>query len=465
MVGGLEAEHEQRVAAVAGHRERASPASSRRQLVGCSPDCESARTHSAPATKSAKRTPAEARCAGRGCTRTHASVITPSVPSEPTSMRSGLGPAPEPGSRREAQTPGGRDRARPTRRSPRCGSTRSRSGRRRAWRSSRRAWSSSNDCGKWRSVSPCSPSWASSAGPVAPAWMSAARETWSTSSTRSSAPRSIVTRRCRGADGGRDAADDAGAAAVGDRGDALGGAPLEQALDIGLVARARDEVGRVLEVPAEAAHDVAVGLAERVGGARVRVGASRSRRAPAGIATRGAASATRSRLTGCSSSPGGKPSCAASAGAPARSLLGRGLLVLKSPTPVLAPARCSRRASLWARRPACRFAARAEPVAQCQRSPPPSSAAEILARGPWELDRSAHAGATEHFEPSAGIPRRPTRRSPGCSERGSPSHDGLAARLVDFAGRRTASSSRCSRCAGRCDWSRATPRPAWRRCA
>ncbi len=90
----------------------ASPASSRRQLDGYSPDCEIARTHSAPRAKSPKRTPAEARCSGRGCTRTHALVITPRMPSEPASRRSGLGPAPEPGRRRDSHTPDGRDRAR-----------------------------------------------------------------------------------------------------------------------------------------------------------------------------------------------------------------------------------------------------------------------------------------------------------------------------------------------------------------
>jgi hypothetical protein len=45
---------------------------------------------------------AERRRSGRGRTRTHASVITASVPSEPSSMRSGDGPAPEPGSRRDS---------------------------------------------------------------------------------------------------------------------------------------------------------------------------------------------------------------------------------------------------------------------------------------------------------------------------------------------------------------------------
>ena len=33
--------------------------------------------------------------------------MTPSDPSEPTSIRSGLGPAPEPGSRRDSHSPAG----------------------------------------------------------------------------------------------------------------------------------------------------------------------------------------------------------------------------------------------------------------------------------------------------------------------------------------------------------------------
>ncbi len=44
---------------------------------------------------------------GRGRTRTQASVITPSVPSDPISIRSGETPAPEPGSRRDSHTPTG----------------------------------------------------------------------------------------------------------------------------------------------------------------------------------------------------------------------------------------------------------------------------------------------------------------------------------------------------------------------
>jgi hypothetical protein len=79
----------------------------RRQLVGYRPDWESARTAAAPAVKVSNRTPAEARKRGRGRTRTHASVMTPSAPSEPISTRSGDTPAPDPGSRRDSHTPAG----------------------------------------------------------------------------------------------------------------------------------------------------------------------------------------------------------------------------------------------------------------------------------------------------------------------------------------------------------------------
>src|SRR5436309_14109835 len=60
-----------------------------------------------PSRKLSNSTPRELRWRGRGCTRTHAGVITPRVPSEPASMRSGLGPAPEPGRRRDSHRPVG----------------------------------------------------------------------------------------------------------------------------------------------------------------------------------------------------------------------------------------------------------------------------------------------------------------------------------------------------------------------
>ena len=97
---------------------------------------------------------------------------------------------------------------------------------------------SSNDCGKWRSVSPCGASCSSSSGPSAPAWMRAARETASTSSTRSSAPRSSATAPAKRSRHARlDAADDARAAAVRDHRRAGARGPLEHALDLRLLAR------------------------------------------------------------------------------------------------------------------------------------------------------------------------------------------------------------------------------------
>ena len=60
-----------------------------------------------PPEKVEKRAVTDARNVGRSCKRIHASVITPSVPSEPSNMRSGDGPAPEPGRRRLSHTPRG----------------------------------------------------------------------------------------------------------------------------------------------------------------------------------------------------------------------------------------------------------------------------------------------------------------------------------------------------------------------
>jgi hypothetical protein len=52
-----------------------------------------------------KRTLAEARKVGLRRRRTQASVMMPRMPSEPMNMRSGLGPAPEPGRRRVSRLP------------------------------------------------------------------------------------------------------------------------------------------------------------------------------------------------------------------------------------------------------------------------------------------------------------------------------------------------------------------------
>jgi 8-oxo-dGTP diphosphatase len=57
---------------------------------------------------------------------------------------------------------------------------------------------------------------------------------------------------------------------------------------------------------------------------------------------------------------------------------------------------------------------------------------QILARGPWELERvSAHWHA-EEFEPSPAYSEAADEAIRDLRDRGSPSHDGVAARLVDF---------------------------------
>jgi 8-oxo-dGTP diphosphatase len=57
---------------------------------------------------------------------------------------------------------------------------------------------------------------------------------------------------------------------------------------------------------------------------------------------------------------------------------------------------------------------------------------EILARGPWELDEVITRWREEHFEPSREHSEAADAEIAGLRERGSPSHDGLAGRLVDF---------------------------------
>jgi 8-oxo-dGTP diphosphatase len=57
---------------------------------------------------------------------------------------------------------------------------------------------------------------------------------------------------------------------------------------------------------------------------------------------------------------------------------------------------------------------------------------EILARGPWELERVTTRWRSEHFEPSSEHVQAADAEIASLRERGSPSHDGLAGRLVDF---------------------------------
>src|SRR6202042_3811372 len=137
-------------------------------------------------------------------------------------------------------------------------------------------------------------------------------------------------------------ADHARPTPVGDRGDALGCAPLQELLDVALVTRRSDEVRRMLEMAAEAEHDVRIGLTECMGSTRVRIGGtdtgelrwchhSRSRQTHSVQAHRildlpGREAEVRGQTTG-----GGT------------NLLGRRLLVLEAPTPVLASTGAHRR--------------------------------------------------------------------------------------------------------------------------
>jgi 8-oxo-dGTP diphosphatase len=68
------------------------------------------------------------------------------------------------------------------------------------------------------------------------------------------------------------------------------------------------------------------------------------------------------------------------------------------------------------------------------RAPEPTSTEppEILARGPWPLERVTTHWRDEHFEPTRLQSEAADEAIQGLQERGSPSHDGVAARLVDF---------------------------------
>ncbi len=59
-------------------------------------------------------------------------------------------------------------------------------------------------------------------------------------------------------------------------------------------------------------------------------------------------------------------------------------------------------------------------------------APEILARGPWELDRVRAKWLGEHFEPPPEHAAAADSAIAALAQRGSPSHDGLAGRLVSY---------------------------------
>ncbi len=57
---------------------------------------------------------------------------------------------------------------------------------------------------------------------------------------------------------------------------------------------------------------------------------------------------------------------------------------------------------------------------------------EILARGPWSLEQISAHWREDHFQPPSAHTEAADAAIRELQERGSPSHDGLAARLVDY---------------------------------
>jgi 8-oxo-dGTP diphosphatase len=62
----------------------------------------------------------------------------------------------------------------------------------------------------------------------------------------------------------------------------------------------------------------------------------------------------------------------------------------------------------------------------------PSQMPEILARGPWELEQIHAHWREDHFEPAASQTAAADTAIQELKDRGSPSHDGLSARLIDY---------------------------------
>jgi 8-oxo-dGTP pyrophosphatase MutT (NUDIX family) len=63
---------------------------------------------------------------------------------------------------------------------------------------------------------------------------------------------------------------------------------------------------------------------------------------------------------------------------------------------------------------------------------PSTEGPEILARGPWEMSQISASWREQHYEPSPAQTEAADEAIKELRERGSPSHDGLAARLVDY---------------------------------
>jgi 8-oxo-dGTP diphosphatase len=74
------------------------------------------------------------------------------------------------------------------------------------------------------------------------------------------------------------------------------------------------------------------------------------------------------------------------------------------------------------------------PVNLCMsaQTEPTTEQPEILARGPWPLEQVNARWRQEHFEPSTSHAEAADTAIRELQDRGSPSHDGVAARLLDY---------------------------------
>jgi 8-oxo-dGTP diphosphatase len=66
------------------------------------------------------------------------------------------------------------------------------------------------------------------------------------------------------------------------------------------------------------------------------------------------------------------------------------------------------------------------------RPEPTTEQLEILARGPWALEQIKARWREQQYEPSTAHTEAANAAIKGLQDRGSPSHDGMAARLVDY---------------------------------
>lgn len=78
------------------------------------------------------------------------------------------------------------------------------------------------------------------------------------------------------------------------------------------------------------------------------------------------------------------------------------------------------------------MAAEPKPTGQTPGSQQPPELPEILARGPWPLHRVAAHWSEQEFDPPAAHARAADDAIAALQARGSPSHDGVAARLASY---------------------------------